>query len=307
MRKIKAFIRSGKNALIHLLQNDPLRMAGATAFFTIFALPPILILLVQVFKWIIGPDVIRHQLFLKLSDMFGVEAVRQLVGVLKAIRNLSDNPFVTIGGFIFLLFVITTLFRVFKNSINQLWQIKSKGKVSFMSNIRSRLQALLVLMVAGILFITGFAAETLQALVGNYIFKLSPQASVLFNMVLTQAISITIITCWFTIVFRYLPDGRPAWRIAWLGGFITSILFAVGKSVMHTLLTYSNVNTIYGTSASIVLLLLFVFYSALILYYGASFTWVWARHRSRPIKPLEHAVHYKLVATDVDNNAQPGM
>jgi membrane protein len=85
-----------------------------------------------------------------------------------------------------------------------------------------------------------------------------------------------------------------------MGGFVTSILFTLGKIILHWLLTYSNINTLYGTSASIVLLLLFVFYSSLILYYGAAFTKVWGIHKGTPILPLPYAMHYRLIETKVD-------
>ena len=102
------------------------------------------------------------------------------------------------------------------------------------------------------------------------------------------------------MVFRYLPDGRPEWKIAFAGAFLTALLFTIGKVILHWLLTYSNINTLYGTSASIVLLLLFVFYSSLILYYGAAFTKVWAIHKQNPIRPLPHAIHYRLVEAEIE-------
>ncbi|MBN9485036.1 MAG: YihY/virulence factor BrkB family protein [Bacteroidetes bacterium] len=302
MRAIKLFIQLCTDSLKHLLKNDPLRMAGATAFFTTFSLPPILLLLVQVFKWIVGPELIRHQLFVKLSATFGIETVRQLVDVLRAIRRIADRPWVTIGGFIFLLFVITTLFRVFKNSINQLWKIRHAGKETLARSLGSRVKSLAVLMTAGILFIIAFAAEALQTVVGAYLTKWSPQVSALFTLAIGRAISTVVVMCWFAIVFRYLPDGRPTWKVSWVGALLTSILFGIGQSIMHALLTYSNINNIYGASASMVLLLLFVFYTALILYFGACFTRQWAIHKGTPIQPLPHAVSYKIMTVDAETN-----
>jgi membrane protein len=107
-------------------------------------------------------------------------------------------------------------------------------------------------------------------------------------------------TVWFAMVFRYLPDARPDWKIAFAGSFLTGLLFAIGKIILHWLLNYSNINTFYGTSASIVLLLLFVFYTSLILYYGAAFTKVWGIYKNKPIRPLPHAIHYRLVESEID-------
>ena len=161
-----------------------------------------------------------------------------------------------------------------------------------------------MILIAGLLFMIGIMAETAQAFIGNYIFEFSPLLSAYFNTALNYIISVFIVTLWFAILFRFLPDGRPDWHIALAGGFVTAILFNAGKLLLRLLLSYSNINTVYGTSAAIVLLLLFVFYSSLILYYGAAFTKIWALFKGHPIQPLHHAVSYKVVETEVDEMHQ---
>ncbi len=289
-----------RQALNELLKNDPLRMAGATAFFTTFALPPILVILIQAFKLIIGPANIRGQLFQSLSEILGPETVRQVMNVLQSLRQLADSWYITLGGFIFLLFVATTLFKVIKNSVNQVWKIRPRHKHGLARKLRTRIQSIFVILIAGLLFVIGIVAEAAQAFIGNYIFEFSPVLSAYFNTALNYIISIFIVTLWFAVLFRFLPDGRPVWPVAIAGGFITALLFNVGKLILKWLLSYSNINTVYGTSASIVLLLLFVFYSSLILYYGAAFTKMWAVFKKMPIKPLSHAMNYKVVESEVD-------
>lgn len=289
-----------RESLTELLKNDPLRMAGATAFFTTFALPPILVIIIQFLKLILDPDKVRSQLFNSLENIIGPEAVEQLTDILMALRKLADNWWVIIGGFIFLLFVATTLFKIIKSSINQVWKVRPVQRVGFAKTMKSRFQSVAVILIAGLLFVIGLLAEGLQAFVGDYIFAVSPALSFYFNSALTYITSIVIVTLWFAIVFRYLPDGRPEWKVAFIGGLLTAVLFNIGKVILHWLLTYSNINTVYGTSASIVLLLLFVFYSALILYYGAAFTKCWAYRTGRPITPLPHAMHYRLIEADLE-------
>ncbi|HEU4471190.1 MAG TPA: YihY/virulence factor BrkB family protein [Flavisolibacter sp.] len=286
------------SSLKELLKNDPLRMAGATAFFTTFALPPILVILIQAFKLLIGGRAIRVELFDSLAGIVGPETVRQLIDIMRSMRRLAQNWYVTIGGFIFLLFVATTLFKVIRNSLNQVWKIRPYAKRGLGKKLRSRAQSIAVILIAGVLFIIGIIAEGAQAFIGSYIFELSPLLSVYFNTVLSQIISILIVTVWFTIVFRFLPDGKPRWNIALAGGLLTSLLFAAGKAILHWLLSYSNINTLYGTSASIVLLLLFVFYASLILYYGAAFTKVWGIYRGLPILPRHYAMHYRVTEAE---------
>lgn len=277
---LKSFGIVLKNSLNLFLENDPLKMAGATAFFTMFALPPVLIIIVQVFSLFIDPQTVRQELFTGLSGIFGKEAVGQIVSVIRAVKNLSFNWLANVLGFIFLLFVATTVFRIIRSSINQIWSVaKPSGKKKMIVSLQSRLQSLAVIFATGLLFTVGVFIETVQVFIGNYFFKIFPSLSALFNQLLAFTISTLIIAIWFSIIFRYLNDSRPKWKIAWVGALFTSVLFSIGKIILHLLLTYNNINNIYGASASIVLLLLFVFYSAMILYYGAAFTKVWGRHK----------------------------
>jgi membrane protein len=272
-----------KDASTLFLKNDPLKMAGATAFFTMFALPPILIILVQAFSLFIDPQTIRHELFVSLSGIVGQEAVRQIVSVIRAVKKLSYNWVATVLGFIFLLFVATTVFKIIRSSINQIWGVhKQPAEKKVMASLQSRSQSLAVIFVTGLLFSIGVFIETVQVFIGNYFVKIFPSLSGAFNQLLSFVVSAFITAIWFLIIFRYLNDSRPKWGIAWAGALFTSLLFAVGKIILHLLLTYNNINNIYGASASIVLLLLFVFYAAMILYYGTAFTKVWEQHTSKP-------------------------
>ena len=290
-----------RRSFIELSKNDPLRMAGATAFFTTFALPPILVILIQMLGLIFNPRNISRQLFATLGDMVGRESVQQIINTLMAFRKLAQNWFITIGGFIFLLFVATTLFKVIKSSLNQIWKVRVVHRRGVWVSLKSRAKSIMVILVAGLLFAIGLVAEAAQAYLGQYIFEVSPLVAGYFNSILNHLLSVIIVTLWFSILFRYLPDARPIWKVALVGALLTSILFNIGKLVLRWLLTYSNINTVYGASGSIVLLLLFVFYSSLILYFGATFTKVWAQHHNMPIRPRHYAMHYHLTEIDVDD------
>jgi membrane protein len=292
---IKDIFITLRRALKLLLRKDPLRMAGATAFFTTFALAPILVIIIQLLRLVIDPVLIRDQLFASLSDIIGPEAVEQVVSILEGLKNMAQNWYVTLIGFIFLVFVATTLFKIIKDSLNQIWNIKINQELKISKKIRPRIQAIMVILGAGILFGVGIFAEGLQAFIGEYVSILSPALEIYFNWVVNTLLSLLIVTIWFALVFRYLPDARPDWPVALAGGFFTSVLFTIGKMILGWLLTYSNITTLYGTSASIVLILLFVFYSSLILYFGGAFTNEWGKTSKRPIRPLPHAKHYRLV------------
>ena len=278
-KKLWPFWKILADAAKLFVKNDPLRMSGATSFFTMFALPPILIILVQVFSLFINPATIQVELFASLTDTFGKESLRQISSVIAALQKISYNWFVTIFGFLFLTFVATTLFKVIKNSINQIWDLPPAASVKVMATIRSRLQSLLLILTSGLLFTMAVFIEMLQVFIGHYFFKVLPAISPFFNKLQGFIISTLIMAIWFLMIFRYLSHGRPLLRIAWVGALFTSLLFSFGKIILGILLSYNKINSIYGASASLVLLLLFLFYTSMILYYGASFTKVWADYK----------------------------
>lgn len=261
-----------KNTFTLFIKNDPLKLGGATAFFTLFALPPVITILVQLLSLFINPDKIRHELFISLSDIFGKEAVRQIVAVIKAIRQLNSNWLSAIFLFLFLLLVATTVFRIIRVSINQIWGVQVQAEKKVIASLRARLLSLGVIVITAVLFSIAMLLETVQLLAGNYFTQLFPNAPALPRNLLGFGINVLMIAVWFTIIFKYINDQHPSWRVAWAGGLFTSVLFSIGKFVLHLLLTYNNINNIYGASAAIVLLLLFVFYTAMMLYIGAAFT-----------------------------------
>lgn len=291
---IKALPALLKDSFIGLSKNDPLRMAGATAFFTSFALPPILIILIQVLGLVFNKRRISKKLFDGLAGIIEKESMVQVVSTLRAFRSMADNWFITIGGFLFLVFVATTLFKVIKDSINQLWGIRIVKSRNLRINMKGRLQSFMLIVMAGVLFVPGIFLTGAQAFLEDYMPDISEGLAFYFNSGLNYLVSVIIVTLWFSILFRYLPDGRPSWKVALSGAFLTSILFNTGKFILHWLLTHGNIQELYGSSGSVVVLLLFVFYSSLILYFGASFTRVWALWLKTPIRPLPYAVQYKI-------------
>lgn len=290
--KIKKFGSALVKSYRLLVKNDPLRLAGATAFFTSFALPPILLLLIGLLSLIFNSRSISLQLFEQLSKVVGEDSVNQVVQVLRGFRGLAINVPIAIGGFVFLLFVATTLFKVIQSSLNQVWRIQRSGVKKFKMAMISRLKSTLVILFTGVLFLTTLAAESLKAFFGTYLDNIFPVAGFYLNGTISSLLSVTIVWIWFSALFRFLPDGKPHWRVALSGGLLTSILYNTGVVVLKWLLLHSNIGALYGASASVVFLLLFLFYSSLIFYFGAAFTKVWSEITNRPIEPVKNAESY---------------
>lgn len=300
MKKLRNIgVQLGK-AFNLLVKNDPMRLAGATAFFTTFALPPIILLLIQLLSLVFNKRTISQQLLTELGGIVGKEGLQQVMDVLQGFKGLVSNLAIAIGGIFFLLFVATTLFKVIQSSLNQVWMIRKSGDKKFKMAMIVRLKSALVIFFTGIMFMITLLLESIKIIFGKYLNDVLPTGAFYLNSAFSTSISVVIVCVWFSILFRYFPDGRPTWRVALSGGLLTSLLFNFGSFLLKILLPGSNIGAIYGTSASIVLLLLFVFYSSLIFYYGAAFTKVWGAHINQPIKPLSHAALYE------SNNVEEG-
>lgn len=283
------------DAFKELKKNDPLRLAGATAFFTTFALPPILIILLQLFGSVFPIENLSDRFFIRLSEVLGRESTDQIRQTFRGFKAQASNWFITVGGLIFLMFVATTLFKVIKDSLNQLWGIKLDSDRGIKLKLQQRMVSMIIIILAGVLFITGMVGEGIQALLGKYINDLSPGTGSTVNNFVNLLISILIVTTWFVILFKVLPDGKPTWRVAIAGGFFTGLLFTLGKFIIRSMLSLGNIHSVFGASTSIVILLLFVFYSSFILYFGACFTKVYALSVNAPIEPAAYAFKYELV------------
>lgn len=280
-----------------LSANDPLRLAGATAFFATFAMPFILIILVQVLSLLFNRKEISHELFVRMSSILGRKGMEQLVVTIRGFRGLVNTPWEIIGGSLFMLFVATTLFRVIKNSMNQLWLIRVRPVKKLTTSLTGRLRSLALIIFTGILFVVGGLLESLQLLFGKNINDILPGSGIMFTGFASFMISLLVTTVWFAVLLHFIPDGRPHWKISAAGALLTSLLFALGKLVLKILLVDSNIDQIFGAAGSFALILLFVFYSAIILYYGAAFTRVWSEFRNMPIQLTDHSVFYQLTDT----------
>ena len=276
--------------------HDPLRLGGATAFFALFALPPILLILSTAFGLLFRGAIDSGEIFSHLSLLVGHSAAEEIQVVLKNIRQLGRNALLTILGSVFLLFVSTTLFVVIRNSLHQLWRIqyvphKSRGRV-----FKARLLSLGFILITGLLFIFGLLTEFGLAFLQRTLRLFGHEINVAGLQVINALVSVVLFALWFTLLFRYLPYVRVAWQAVAAGGLLTSLLFSVGTFLMGIFLVNSNLNTIYGAAGSLVILLLFVFYSSLILYFGACFVWVFAQHKKLPVQVKEYARRYDLTA-----------
>lgn len=289
IRHLKHFTLFAKLAFENFKKNDPLRLAASTAFFATFALPAIIVVLLQLFGMFFNRREFGQNILEKLSENLGTVSADEIRSILRNIYAMSETWYITVLGFIFLLFVSTTLFVIIRNTINQLWSIRVKEHPGFKFHIKQRAKSLGIISLGGFLLFIVFLLEGIRI----YLEKEFGYLPILGNF-LNELIFLTVATTWFSIAFRFIADGRPYWRISFLGSTFTAILFTVGKIILKTALINSNINEIYGTSGAILLVMLYIFYSSFIFYYGACFIQTMSEELELPIKTTRMAYKFKL-------------
>jgi len=294
LKTISPFFRLSQQAFTHLQANDPVRMAGATAFFTFFALPPIIILLTTALSPVLNQRRLTWRLFDQLAEVFGRQSADQLEAISENLQRQSTTwELLALSGAVLLL-ASTTLFSVIQNSLNQLWSVKAKPERRVAHLLKDRLVALGLILFSGLLFIVSIRLDRSLIQLNRYLVTDSFVYPAWVIGIGNFVLSVTVITVWFAILFKYLPDVKIRWRAVWIGALLTSVLFKLGELVLNRLLIQGPIGPLYGASGAVILLLLFVFYSALIFYFGAAFTRSYAEFSHLDSQPRSDAVGYEI-------------
>ena len=296
--RVQSFLKLFKEAFLLFKQNDPLRLASSTAFFTLFALPPILILLISVLGTIFSNALITGELFHKMTDIVGENVAGQIELILINFINLQGTGWAAALSFLFLTFVATTLFGVVQNSINQLWSVRAKGQRHLRGAVRNRLRALLIIFSSGILFLATLSMDAGFTFINDHYVLWDEHFHLHLIQLANRVVGFVIETMWFAIIFKFLPYAHIDKRALWVGAAITALLFLLGKLILGQVLVNSGLGSLYSTSGSVVVLLLFIFYSAMILFFGAAFTKVYAQAENLPFFPKHFATFYEVRETD---------
>ncbi len=284
-----------RRAARELGANDPLRLGAATAFFTTFALPPILIILVQGLGSLYPTSIARTMLLSKLRDLLGDSATGLVQQILLNVQNLQRSRWVTYLGFLFLIFIATTLFVVIQNSLNQLWQVRARRSAGRLQTAaRQRLRSVGELLATGVLAAVAFGTDAAVAVLADYTRNFDPTIGFYLFRILNGLVALTLLAAWCAYTFRTLSSAHVPWRAVWGGAAVTALLISAGEYLLSILLVARDLGPIYGPAAGIVLVLLFVFYSAMIFYFGACFTKAYAHYLGLDISPKPGAVKYRI-------------
>jgi membrane protein len=270
-KQLIAILKLIPKSLRELKDKNPLQLASSTAFFSLFAIPPILVILINGLSLFVQPEFLNEEIFSKISNILGKSGTNQIKKIIGNFQDLPDNNLTSIFVFLFLVFIGTNLFFLVQLNINQVWGVPSKSIQKFTSHLRGRLIAILLVLIGGVIILLAILLDVAVAFIGDQINEILPNMKSYLLRTISIVFSLLTFSAWFTLLFKILPNAKLHWKPAIVGGIISAILFIIGQVVIGIVLSNSNIKGIFGASSSIVLVMLFVFYVSFIFYFVAMF------------------------------------
>ena len=253
-------------------ENNSLRLAAALAYTAAFSLPPLLMVVIAIAGVAFGHEAASGEVAAQLRGLLGDDAA---AGIQKTILNFNrhdSGALATTLGIATLLFGASTFFATMRESLNDVWNLKAKPTNGVLAFLGTRVLSLGLVLTVGLLLITSLALSAGLAIFSDYLRVLLPDALVSLFRLLDVAIGLGLTTLMFAILFHYLPDARVPWRDLWPGAFLTAALFVLGKYLIGFYVSKADPGSAYGAAGSIIVLLVWVYYSALLVFFGAEFT-----------------------------------
>lgn len=298
MKIIKLSFTLLRESFNEFMNDNGLKLSAALSYYTVFSLAPMLLVLISILNFFYRNGDIQGEVFGQISALVGKNAAQQLLEILQNAEMSKKSGVAAAIGIGTLLIGATGVFAEIQDSINYIWSIKSKPKKGWLQYLKNRLLSFSIILTLGFLLIVSLGVNALVDLLSSRLEQRFSEASVVVFYIVNMALLLTIITSLFTVIFKILPDGHLRWKECIVGATFTAVLFLIGKFVITFYIGQADLGATYGTSASIVILLTWVYYSSIILYFGAEFTKVYARLDGIAISPNKNAV--MIVRKEID-------
>jgi membrane protein len=270
-------------------EDNCLRLAASLAYYTALSLAPLLLLIVSLLGVVLERQQVAGQLESQLEGLMG-PAGRELVSSILTTTSPQGGTLAAVVGFLTLVIGATAVFGELQTTMNLIWEVRPAPTAGVWAGIwawlKERVFSLALVFALAFLLLVSLVVSA--ALAGAAALLWGPEPSFLSRL-LELAVSLAVLTLGFSLLFKYVPDAEIGWRDVWLGGVLTAVLFTLGKTAIGYYLGYASVGSAYGAAGSMVVLLVWVYYSALIVFFGAEFTQAWATRRGG-VAPQPHAV-----------------
>lgn len=279
-----------KRAAIEFGNDKAMKLSASLAYYTIFALPPMILIIIYTVGLVFGEQAIQGEVFSELNDLIGNKAALQIEQTIKNLSLDDDSHWARTVGIATLIIGATGVFSEIQDSINIIWGLKAKPTRGWLRMLINRLLSFSMIVSLGFLLLVSLVLDTLLVAFSNKLKEYWPDATIYLLQGVNILLSLVLTTLLFAIIFKVLPDAKIRWKDVIVGAFATALLFLIGKFLIGFYLGQSDLTSAYGAAGSVIILLLWVYYSSIILFFGAEFTQVYAYRFGSRIRPSDYAV-----------------
>lgn len=275
------------------IDDNGLKLSASLAFYTIFSLAPLLILVISLADLAWGRNAAANELYPQISQYVGSQAAIQIQEMLKSLQLSGKTGTAVVVGVAVLLVGASSMFVEIQDSLNIIWRVKAKPKRGWVKLLENRFLSFSLIVSLGFLLLVSLVINVLMVALSNKITHFLPVVTGLLVKGINWGITLVVISTLFAIIFKVLPDVKIKWKDVRSGAIFTAILFMLGQYVISLYLQYAAQTSTYGAAGSIVVILLWIYYTSAILFIGAEFTQVYAEAIGNRIEPAEYAVSVK--------------
>jgi membrane protein len=269
--------------------DDASRLAAALSFYTILSLAPLLVIIVAVVSLVFGDDAARGEIVRQVSTQVGAEGAKTIETVLAESRGLGGSVFATIISFCVLLFGASGVFNELQGAMNRVWDVKTRPGRGWKGMIRDRFFSFTMVLAVAFLLLVSMVLTAALTAAGHYLEqKLGPPQA--FWHAVNLLVGFGFTTFLFALIFKTVPDVLVEWRDVWIGALVTSGLFSLGKYLIGLYISMGSTTSAYGAAGSVVAMVIWVYFSAQILFFGAELTQAYAMSRGKVIQPKPNAM-----------------
>ncbi|MBW4430830.1 MAG: YihY/virulence factor BrkB family protein [Pelatocladus maniniholoensis HA4357-MV3] len=273
------------------------RLAAALAYYTIFSIAPLLIIVIAIAGAVFGEAAARNAIFDQLQGLIGAAGAEVIQNAIESASQPRAGTVASLISIVVLIFGATSLFTELQDSLNTIWEVKPKPGKVVKNMVRQRFLSFAMVLAIGFLLLVSLVISTILAALINYFQTLLPGVDFLWQIV-NFTLGFIITTLLFGLIFKVLPDAKIVWKDVLIGAALTSLLFSFGRYALGQYLGNNTFGSTYGAAGSIVVILVWVYYTAQILFFGAEFTQVYARRYGSCIIPADYAVSLKEISKD---------
>ena len=279
-----------KNAFKSWLAKDPFHESAVIAYYAVFSLPGLLVVIMTLAGYFFGREAVNHQVAAQFTSTMGADTARQVQDMIIQATKLKNTMLATIIGVVTILIGATGVFAEFQNALNIIWEVKVDPKKSgIWEIIKIRLFSFGLIVSIAFLLVVSLLISALISAFGNWLASHFSDSFLLILQLLNSGLSLVILAVLFALMFKFLPDAKIKWKHVWIGSFVTAFLFEIGKFGLGLYFGKANPGTGYGAAGSVILILLWVTYTSMIVFFGAEFTHAYANMFSGKVAPTEIA------------------